>query len=115
MDGGSNNLGSGTNARQMLQSGAGNVYIGADIAGIASESNHTYIANINTTPLSGGGTDTVTVDLTTGLLDHLSSSRRYKDDIKSMDSASEALYRLKPVTFRYKKEINASRKQKSNG
>ena len=57
--------------------------------------------------MSGGGTDTVTVDLTTGLLGHLSSSRRYKEDIKSMDSASEKLYRLKPVTFRYKKEINA--------
>ena len=34
------------------------------------------------------------------------SSRRYKDDIKPMDNASEALYTLKPVTFRYKKEID---------
>ena len=50
--------------------------------------------------------DTVTIDLSTGLLGHLTSSRRYKEDIKPMDKASEALYRLKPVTYRYKKEID---------
>ena len=36
----------------------------------------------------------VTVDLGTGLLGHLSSSRRYKEDIKPMDKASEALFGL---------------------
>jgi hypothetical protein len=106
LDGGSNNLAFGRNAGWLLESGDGNLYIGAD-AGITNESNHTYIANINATSVSGGGTDTVTVDLTTGLLGHLSSSRRYKEEIQSMDSASETLYRLKPVTFRYNKEINA--------
>jgi hypothetical protein len=70
--------------------------------------NHTYIGNIGSTTVSGGGTDTVTVNLTTGLLGHLSSSRRYKEEIKPMDSASETLYRLKPVTYRYKKEIDAT-------
>ena len=105
LDGGSNNLAFGRNAGWLLESGDGNLYIGAD-AGITSESNHTYIANINTTSVSGGGTDTVTVDLTTGLLGHLSSSRRYKEEIQPMNAASETLYRLKPVTFRYKKEIN---------
>jgi Chaperone of endosialidase len=108
LDGGSNNIALGTDAGQMLQTGDGNLYIGADIPGQMSESNHTYISNINTTSVSGAGTDTVTVDLMTGLLGHLSSSRRYKEEIKSMDSASETLYRLKPVTFRYKKEINPS-------
>jgi hypothetical protein len=107
LDGGSNNIALGTNAGQMLQTGDGNLYIGADMPGQMSESNHTYISNINTTSVSGAGTDTVTVDLMTGLLGHLSSSRRYKEEIQSMDSASETLYRLKPVTFRYKKEINA--------
>jgi predicted ribosome quality control (RQC) complex YloA/Tae2 family protein len=48
----------------------------------------------------------VTVNLTTGLLGHLVSSRRYKEEIKPMDKASEALYRLNPVTYRYKKEID---------
>ena len=32
------------------------------------------------------------------------SSRRFKDDIKLMDKASEVILALKPVTFRYKKE-----------
>ena len=76
------------------------------MTGVADESQHTYIRNINTTPVSGTGTDTVTVDLTTGLLGHASSSRRYKEDIKPMDNVSEALYRLHPVMFRYNKEID---------
>jgi Chaperone of endosialidase len=76
------------------------------MAGVPGESFHTYIRNINSTTVSGGGTDTVTVNLSTGLLGHLSSSRRYKEDIKPMYKASEALYRLKPVTFRYKKDID---------
>jgi myosin heavy subunit len=38
----------------------------------------------------------------------LSSSRRYKEEIKPMDKASEALFALKPVTFRYKKEVEPS-------
>jgi len=33
-------------------------------------------------------------------------ARRYKEDIKSMDKASEALYRLNPVTYRFKKEVD---------
>jgi hypothetical protein len=34
------------------------------------------------------------------------SSKRFKDDIKPMDEISETLLALKPVTFRYKKEID---------
>jgi hypothetical protein len=82
------------------------VYIGAGMYGVAGESNHTYVSNINSTTVSGGGTDSVTVDLVSGLLGHLSSSRRYKEDIKAMDAASEMLYRLRPVTYHYKHEID---------
>jgi trimeric autotransporter adhesin len=88
--------------------GDDNVCIGSDVFGVAGESNHTYIRNINTTSVSGGGADFVTVDLTTGLLGHASSSQRYKEEIKPMDDASETLFALKPVTFRYKKEIDKS-------
>jgi uncharacterized coiled-coil protein SlyX len=88
--------------------GDDNVFIGSDVFGVAGESNHTYIRNINTTSVSGGGADFVTVDLTTGLLGHASSSRRYKEEIKPMDDASETLFALKPVTFLYKKEIDRS-------
>lgn len=34
------------------------------------------------------------------------SSQRFKEDIKPIDKASESLLRLKPVAFRYKKEID---------
>jgi hypothetical protein len=73
---------------------------------VGGEDNHTYIRNINTTTVAGGGTDYVTVDLGSGLLGHLSSSRRYKEEIKPIGTASEALYQLKPVTYRYKKEVD---------
>jgi hypothetical protein len=105
---GSNNTALGSGAGADLETGSGNVYIGAGSSGVAAESNHTYIRNINLTPVNGGGTDTVTVNLTTGLLGHLSSSRRHKEQIKAMDNVSEVLYRLKPVTYRYKKEIDPS-------
>ena len=38
------------------------------------------------------------------------SSKRFKEEIKPMDKASEALLALKPVTFRYKKEIDPAGK-----
>jgi hypothetical protein len=34
------------------------------------------------------------------------SSRRFKEDIKPMDKLSEAIFKLKPVTYRIKKENN---------
>ena len=62
---------------------------------------------------SGGGADFVTVDLTTGLLGTHDLSKRYKEAIKPMDKASETLLALKPVTFRYKKEIDRRQSRSS--
>ena len=45
-----------------------------------------------------------------GKLGTFNSSRRFKEDIKPMDNDSEALLELKPVTFRYKKEIDSDRR-----
>ncbi len=42
----------------------------------------------------------------TGKLGTVLSSARYKDKIKPMDKASEALLQLEPVTFRYKEELD---------
>ncbi len=104
---GSENVAIGDRAGYGLREGIGNVYIGEhEMARDTNESYHTYIHNINTTSVSGGFADTVTIDLNTGLLGHLTSSRRHKEDIKAMRDASETLYRLKPVTYRYKKEID---------
>ena len=121
---GGSNIAIGVQALGNNDSGNGNIVLG-NVSGTAITSannvicignlpadnvdNRTYIGNISNTTVSGGGTDTVTVNLTTGLLGHLSSSRRYKEQIKPMDKTSEALYRLKPVTYRFKKEIDATR------
>jgi uncharacterized coiled-coil protein SlyX len=87
-------------------SGSGNLCIGAQVAGEAGVDDSTYIRNVNTTVQSGGGFDTVTVRLADGRIGHAVSSRRYKEDIKPMDRASEALFALQPVMFRYKKQVN---------
>jgi hypothetical protein len=105
---GNDNTALGFQAGILATTGDGNVYIGAGMSGVAGESDHTYIRNVNTTSVNGGSADFVTVDLTTGLLGHATSSRRYKEHIKPMDNASQALFALKPVTFRYKKEIDQS-------
>jgi hypothetical protein len=41
-----------------------------------------------------------------GHLGTITSSARYKEAIKPMDTASEAILALKPVTFRYKKDLD---------
>ena len=45
----------------------------------------------------------------TGHLGTVGSSGRFKEQIKPMGNASEAILALKPVTFRYKKEIDPER------
>jgi hypothetical protein len=37
----------------------------------------------------------------------MTASTRFSDEIKPMDKASEAILTLKPVTFRYKQEIDS--------
>ena len=44
-----------------------------------------------------------------GQLGTMSSSRRYKTDIKPMDKASETILALKPVSFRYKSDTRTGR------
>jgi Chaperone of endosialidase len=44
-----------------------------------------------------------------GHLGTLSSSRRYKENIKAMEKESEALFALKPATFHYKKDPASTR------
>jgi hypothetical protein len=63
----------------------------------------TYIAGISGQTAPGGAGVFVNAD---GKLGTNTSSARFKDEIKPMGKASEALFALKPVTFRYKKEID---------
>jgi hypothetical protein len=106
---GTGNTALGVAAGSNATTGNGNVYLGAGMDGVAGEANHTYIKNVGTDEVSGGTAAFVTVDTATGRVGHAPSSRRYKEDVKAMDKASEAVFVLKPVTFRYKKEIDRSR------
>jgi hypothetical protein len=81
-----------------------NVCIGVNVFGDAGASNTTWIRNVYDSVASGRA---VYVDFD-GKIGTLASSRRYKEEIKPIKQASEVLYRLKPVSFRYKKEIDRS-------
>jgi hypothetical protein len=63
----------------------------------------TYIAGISGQTASGGVSVFINSD---GKLGTLTSSARFKTDIKPMDKASEAIHALKPVIFHYKKELD---------
>ena len=101
----------GSNAGANLTSGSNNIDIGAP--GTAGEANKirigkqgtqngTFIAGISGVAVSGAQ---VVVNAT-GKLGVAASSARFKEAIKPMDKASEAILALKPVTFRYKEEID---------
>ncbi len=66
-------------------------------------SNSCYIGQIFGATSSGG---TPVFVNGVGKLGTTTSSRRFKEDIKPMDKASEVILALKPVSFRYKKEID---------
>lgn len=103
---GSNNVALGSNAGNQAV-GSDNVYIGYNMQGSAGESNACYIKSIF------GQTNNLGVPVfidANSKLGTLTSSKRFKEDIQLMDTASEALFALKPVTFHYKKEIDPAGK-----
>ena len=114
---GTANIAVGSQAGQALTTGSNNIDIGND--GVAGESETirigdpstfpgtvTYIAGIHGHTASGGIAVYVNAD---GQLGTATSSARFKDEIKPMNETSEAILALKPVTFRYKKEIDSKR------
>jgi hypothetical protein len=98
---GSNNVGLGYNAGFSLTTGSGNVCIGEGVLGGPGENNTTRIRNVYSSVASARP---VYVN-SENRIGTLVSSRRFKNEIKVMDKTSEAILALKPVTFRYKKEI----------
>jgi hypothetical protein len=127
---GSNNTAVGQNALKSNTTGKSNIAIGSNAGlslttgdnnidifdrGVAGESNtirigkqgtqtNTYLAGISGVTVADG--IGVVID-STGHLGTVTSSARYKDNIHPMNTASEAILSLKPVTFRYKKELDA--------
>jgi hypothetical protein len=113
---GSNNTALGSNAGINLTAGSNNIIIGANVVGNAADANttrigkqgtqkSTFIAGIAGTAITGS---TVVVN-STGKLGVATSSARFKEAIKPMDKSSEAIHALKPVTFRYKEEVDPDR------
>jgi len=109
---GTGNIALGFNAGSNLTSGDNNIYIGS--LGVATESDTIRIgtSGVQTSAfirgirgVTTGNNDAIPVLIdTAGQLGTTSSSRRFKKEIKPMDSASEAILALKPVTFHYKSD-----------
>jgi trimeric autotransporter adhesin len=111
----SSNIAVGFLAGSQLTTGSFNIDIGSSAAsndtrviriGTQGVQQAALIAGIAGTTLTS--TTGVCVDTTTGQLGECGapSSARFKEDIKPMDKESEAILALKPVMFRYKKEVN---------
>lgn len=114
---GSFNTALGASAGSNQDTGSNNIYIGD--TGVAGESNVIAIGGVASsgTPYTdtfiGGIHDSVEADQAVfigadGHLGTLVSSQRYKEEVKPMDKASEALFALKPVSFGYKQEFDPS-------
>jgi len=106
---GNNNIAVGHGAGSNLTTGNNNIDIGnpgvtadTDIIRIGISQSATFIAGISGTAVTG----TAVVVNGSGQLGVAASSQRFKDEIKPMDKASEAILALKPVTFCYKKKID---------
>jgi Chaperone of endosialidase len=102
-----------------LITGDFNICIGAGVSGVAGENNTIrigdnlsdtqgdsacYIGGIFNQFIDPASDTIVGIDATGKLGTAVPSSRRFKQDIKPMDKASEAILALKPVTFHYKSD-----------
>ncbi|PYK30662.1 MAG: hypothetical protein DME58_09015 [Verrucomicrobia bacterium] len=109
---GHGNIALGFRAGINLTTGSRNIDIGNE--GVAGESGkirigtsgeqkNAFIAGISGTTVPGGVAVIIGTD---GHLGTVTSSERFKDQIKPMDKASEAIFGLKPVMFHYKRELD---------
>jgi hypothetical protein len=119
-DSGSSNVAIGVQALGNNTSGSNNIVLGNvagtgvttanDVicigAGGENVDSSCYIGGIFNATSSGG---TAVFINSSGKLGTSTSSQRFKEQIKPMEQASEALFALKPVSFHYKKEIDPQR------
>lgn len=105
---GDHNIGVGLRAGQNATTGSWNIFIGSQgDAGDANAleigfpaSSATYIYGIAGSTVS----DLPVLVNSAGVLGTTTSSRRFKEDIEDIAERSEALFDLRPVTFRYTEE-----------
>jgi uncharacterized coiled-coil protein SlyX len=112
---GGGNIAIGVGAGTNITGGDNNIYIGN--VGLAGDSNTTRIGIAKTTQrtfingirgVTTGFNDAVNVVIdSAGQLGTVSSSRRFKTDIKPMNNTSGSILALKPVTFHYKSQKDA--------
>ena len=108
---GSDNIALGSFAGFHLTTGSNNIDIGNQ--GVAGESEtirigrsgqtRAFIAGIRGVTTGNANAVPVVID-SAGQLGTMSSSRRFKKEIKPMDQTSQAILALQPVTFRYKSD-----------
>jgi hypothetical protein len=107
---GSSNIALGNAAGTNLTTGSGNIEIGH--TGVAAEANTIRIGTSQTRAFMAGVKNAVTsagVPVyvnASGQLGTNPSSRRFKEEIATMEKKSEAILALHPVTFRYKQELD---------
>src|SRR6266498_3169713 len=114
---GGDNTADGTGALQNNTTGGANTALGAG-AGLgvftashviaigtngADVSDSCFIGNIRGVTTANADAISVVID-SAGQLGTLSSSRRFKKEIKPMDKTSEAIFALRPVAFHYKND-----------
>lgn len=112
---GSGNIAVGASAGITLKSGSNNIYIG-NVGPSTAESNKIRIGTSTTQKnafiagifgVTVGTGVSVIVD-SSGRLGTVTSSARFKDAIKPMAAASDAILALQPVTFRYKQDLDST-------
>jgi trimeric autotransporter adhesin len=109
---GDDNIAIGNGAGFNLTSGSADIYIGN--IGVATESSTirigagqtaAFMAGINGATSASG---TAVFVNSNGQLGSIQSSRRFKDDIADMAGESDLLMKLRPVSFYYKQEYDAT-------
>ncbi len=99
---GSGNIVLGFNSGFAVTTANNVICIGTQVPG-ANVNDSCYIGSIFGQTSSGG--TAVFID-SNNKLGTVTSSKRFKEEIKPMDKVSQAVFSLKPVSFRYKKEID---------
>ena len=104
---GDSNIGIGSFAGIFLTTGSNDICIGnvgvageSDVIRIGEDQTKTFVAGVHGVT-TGGVAIPVMIDAS-GQLGTVSSSVRFKEEVRDMGEATEGLLKLRPITFRYK-------------
>jgi Chaperone of endosialidase len=103
---GAQNTAIGAGAGLSISTASNVICIGANIPG-ANVTGSCFIGHIRGVTTENANAIPVVID-TAGQLGTISSSRRFKEEVKAMEGASESILALKPVVFRYKRDSTAT-------